>query len=1018
MGKLFITIVITILVISNSVLFSQTEKLTSNNKLIEADGSILLPAQKSVNMNLTTQPIKSEQNWFDFQAKNPSWKVFFNGITGMPHRAFGKPIQVNGFSSVNENNIEEVALAFIEQNRKLFNISPDELKLRKKLQINNLWTLSYSQIYQGIEVLLTEVELRIRPDAKVMAFGINFYKDINLEIVPAISQSKAKEIAYEGLTFDNKKDQVLSDEGKLFILPVKTNNSVSFGLVREMIVDMPSSNQKFASYVDMHNGEILWRRNLIANVETSINVKGGVKLVSRLSEQTDENFGNLNLLVNGQSYYTDENGNVTVDISSASPITSSLNGKYAKVVYDGQTNASFTGTVSPGEPFNLLWSNNNSHRFERTLYYHANHAHSFYKMMDPVSKAMDFQLSVTIYNYGQPNAGSDLEQGNISFFGANGTSLYVVETPSVLYHEYGHSINTRLYKEMGISQGMVNLACHEALADLNAGLMTDQPKVGYLAFPDTNETIRNLVNTRKYPANINGESHNDGQILGGAFWDLRKVTNLDYARWLVHYTKKMGTPDDENTGIAFFEWFIETLITDDSHGDGDNDMSNGTPYSKEIIESFNKHDIGTKLAMQLSFEHTPYGDTQDTENPYKIQFVVRNPITFLNYEPKNVKLHYSNDGLKTKTELAATYLGNDTYEAYIPAMPKGTIMKYYMSALDEGSNQNVYFSKDNLNFKPYEFLIGYKVGFTDDFENSTGWIFGDPSDAATGGRWELGVPQLVAMQASTGYVVIQPGTDHSENGTKCLVTGASNGGGTQQGIIANMPNGKTTVISPPFDISGTEKPIFSYYRFFSNVPYIGGNPGSFRTLVSSNNGDNWVQVELTNNPTDDWEKTYFPIESFVQKSNRFRVKFEFTGYRYSGIPMYFAEGLVDDIEILTANDGANITDVQNYTLRQAQDDIKTSSISVSPNPFVDFVTISLNEAESSSFDKLRMTSFKIREILIFDIYGKIIKTLKPNNSKNLIWDATDDNGNTVSKGIYFVRTQIEGKYISEKIILE
>ena len=993
MKKIFCTVIVVGFIIYSSLLKAENQSLTK----IENDGSILLPAQKSSEINLTTDIITNDKKWANFQKQNPSWKIFFNKITHKPHRAFGKPIQIEGFTSIETENVKEAAIGFLNNHNDIFGLNANDLKLRKSIKINKLWSLSFAQLYNGIEVLLTEVELRIRQDGKVVAFGINTYDNINLETVPAISQSQAEKIAANGLQFDDKKDKVQSN-GMLYVLPVKFGNSVDFGLVKEIMVDMPSTNQKFASYVDMHKGNILWRRNLIANVETPVTVKGGVKLESRLSPITEEYFGNFKFSVGSTNYSTDESGSVNIDVSQASTVSALMEGNWTKITYDSQKNASFTGSINPGEPFTLQWDDNNSNRFERDLYYYTNHAHWFYKMMDTSSKAMDFQLSVTIYNYGQPNAASDLENGDIYFLGANQSGLYVVETPSVLYHEYGHSINTRLYKELGIQQGMINAACHEAMADLNGGLMTDQPKIGYLAFSDTTRSIRNLVNTRKYPRDINEESHNDGMILGGAFWDLRKITNLDYVRWLVHYTKKMGTPDDENTGMAFFEWFIEALITDDSQGDGDNDMSNGTPFATEIIESFNKHDIGTKLAMMLSFEHTPYEDTQDTENPYKIQFKVRNPITFLNYEPQNVNLHYSIDGLKTKTEIPATSLGDDTYEAFIPAMPKGTIIKYYMSALDQQSGQNIYFSLDNIDFKAFEFLVGFKVGFTDNIENSVGWTFGDSGDDATGGKWELGIPQQIAFNFGTDSEIIQPGSDHSESGTKCLVTGASNGGGTQQGIFANMPNGKTTVISPTFDLSGTEKPIFRYYRFISNLPYIGGNPATFKTLVSSNDGVDWVDVETTSTPTAGWEKAYFMIESYVDKSDRFKVKFEFTGYFWSGIPFYFAEGLVDDIEILTINDDANITG-------KTEEDINPI-INIYPNPFKNYVEIKINNL------------YEFSNLRIFDIFGNTIKEISSDDGSSFRWDATDIHGQKVNCGVYFIKITINNKTYFEKIILQ
>ncbi|MFC2131945.1 T9SS type A sorting domain-containing protein, partial [Bacteroidota bacterium] len=979
-----------------------TAQMPDINSKIENDGSILLPAQKQASdIGLTANPHLMTKTWVDFINQNPGWNIFFNEMTGKPHRAFGKPIQINGFSVVNEDNIKDAAAAFIEQNETLFGFDISTLKLRRTTNVNNLWSVSYSQVYKGVEVLLTEIELRIRPDGKVMAFGIDYYDDIDIDVNPVLSREAIQDRAAEGLSFDNKND-IIQSSGKTFIIPVKTQNIVNFNLVSEVTVDMPSTNQKFSTYVDLHDGEIVWRRNMIANVETQVDVKGGVKLVSRLSPVTIENFGNFKFNVGGITKTTDKDGVLFIDIDQPTYISSNIEGSWAKVDYSEIPNGFFEDTIRPGEPFTLLWTDNNSHLFERTLYYHANYAHEFYKTIDPISEAMDFQIKVTIYNQGQPNAGSDLENGDISFVGALNSSLYVVESPTILYHEYGHSINTRLYRELGIPQGMVNMACHEATADLNAAFMTDQPKIGYLAFSDTLNTIRNLVNTRKYPRDVINESHNDGLILGGAYWDLRLATDLDYIRWLVHYTKKMGTPDDADIGIAFAEWFIETLITDDNYGEGDNDLSNGTPHAELIIESFNKHNIGTNLALMLSFNHEPFGDTQDIENPYKIEFELSNSLTFIDNKPQEVTLHYSTNDFKTKEEIPAVEVSAGNYEAEIPAQQKGTIVKYYMSANDDYSSQKIYLSADLIDYQPYVFLVGYKVGLLEDFENALGWTFGADTDDATYGQWELAVPQPASLNFGNGELELQPGSDHSSDGTKCLVTGASNGGGTLQGIMMNMPNGTTTVISPTYNITNTERPLLSYYKFYSNVPLFQGVPLSkWKTYISSNGGETWIVIENTDEESSGWQRVVYPINDVVSRTNKFRIKFEFLASPNQGYTLIMSEGLVDDLEILTANDEANITEV---------DENIHSGLSLFPNPFTESINILLECEPGENIN-----------ISVYDILGNKVSTIADGFVKSVksgfLWDGKDLNGNIVPKGLYLLKMVSGDKIITEKIIL-
>jgi len=896
------------------------------------------------------------------------------------------------------SNVEKAAQHFIETTLTQFGIESNKLKLRKKVEINGLLSVSFIQLYKEYEVLLSEIELRIRPDAKVMAFGIKYYDNIDINTNVLTNSQSIKDAAIEGLNFENKKPQIQAS-GKRYILPIRSQGNLSYSFVEKVDINI-DDNQKFASYVDLNSGELIWRRNLLINVETPVKIKGIIKKESHFSPDTEENFDNFFFTINGYRYETDESATKIIDIAKPSITTAKMEGRWAKVIYNDINNASFTDTIQPGEPFNILWDNSNSHKFERTLYYHANRAYEFFKMMDSTSKAMDFQLKVTIYNSGQPNAASDLENGNISFIGSSNPGAYFPETPSVLYHEYGHSINTRLYRELGIQEGMINQGCHEALADLNAALITDQPKIGYKAFPDTNKYIRNLINNHTYPQHVTGESHNDGLILAGAYWDLRLLTNLDYARWIVYNTRKLGTPDDEDIGTAFSEWFVETLITDDLWVGGDMDLSNGTPHAQEILQAFNNHKIGTDLALKLSFRHTPLTDTPDTVDSYLATFELKNPIPFAENQPENVQLIYSTNDFYDIEKIDATEIKDGQYTAIIPAQPRGTIVQYYIQAIDKSNGEKIVFSNSKIDFVPYSFLVGYKTTIELNLEDSSGWEMNISSDNATTGLWEIADPQGVSFYGSGSLVVFQPENDHSEIGTKCLVTGASRGTG-QSGFIQYMPNGTTTAISPTFDISQTLNPILRFYNFFFNYPLyqFGNRPSQWKTYFSSDNGVNWVLVENTNEGNFEWTENTYLIEKYVSKSNQFKIKFEFIANNVNGTPTALSEGLVDDILILSAND-AKVTGTDNYNFAN-------NELIVYPNPTNDIIYIKNN------------CKYQINKVSLLSLKGELIisKNYDIPNS-NIILNLTELSENQLSKGAYLLQIVTNHGINYKKIIIQ
>ena len=194
-------------------------KAQATDILVERDGSVLLPEQRSLRYNsLTMQDLSKE--WNSFIEENGAWTIITDESTGTPHRAFGKAIKIDGYNKINRDNVEEAAMSFLQKHASRMKINPDNLRLRRVTEVNGRWYVSYYQVYNDMKVLLSEVELRIFSNGNVMAFGADYYNNIDISPDPSISVQTAMESAAKGLNLKVGKDQTLSS-GKLYILPVK-----------------------------------------------------------------------------------------------------------------------------------------------------------------------------------------------------------------------------------------------------------------------------------------------------------------------------------------------------------------------------------------------------------------------------------------------------------------------------------------------------------------------------------------------------------------------------------------------------------------------------------------------------------------------------------------------------------------------------------------------------------------------------------------------------------------------------
>jgi hypothetical protein len=283
--------------------------------------------------------------------------------------------------------------------------------------------------------------------------------------------------------------------------------------------------------------------------------------------------------------------------------------------------------------------------------------------------------------------------------------------------------------------------------------------------------------------------------------------------------------------------------------------------------------------------------------------------------------------------------------------------------------------------------------FADDLEADHGWTVGAPDDDATGGFWIRLDPN------GTGGGLVQPEDDHTPDpGIRCFVTGNGPPGGGLS--FADVDNGKTTLFSPIFDLSGGENPSLVYYRWYSNDA--GSNPGedTMRVDVSADSGASWTNLESLGVTRNFWERMEFALADYLPLTSGMQLRFVASDYLGPSV----VEAAVDDIEIIrsapsTATPSGHPTPAPRALVFFG-----------APNPF--------NAATELRFD---LASRGPVALDLFDVHGRRVRRLAneimdagPHIAR---WDARDDDGRAVAPGIYWARLLAPGRTATEKLIL-
>ncbi len=952
--------------------------ISANITSVATADEVFLPAMQEVE---STYFIESSA--FNSEAFH-DWVSFKDEITGNIRKAFGTPIKYKEFGDATENNVELIADRFFSEYSSEIGIDYSNVRLTAKLYANNRWHLKYRQYYNNMEVVFSDISLTIFKNGNIMAFGAEYYDNIDVPSIPKISYQTAVQNASSNITKEKVKDILLS-KPELKILPYIKGNNVSYRLVYEHQYETNGQKELFTSLVDANTGNVLWRFSNLMSSKTEFQVRGLIQEKHPTDEQVSKPFKDAIIYQKTSIKHTNKEGKVDFGEEPDFGDFATLKGKYVTVYGTGQS------VTSAGIESNLIdgvmeWNDDISTFYERNLYYHTNVVHDYFKSIDPNQTFLDFPVEVSLYSgYGSPNAASGGDY--IYFINVDNTNYAFAGGGSVLYHEYGHSMNRFQYMECGSDYGMINSACNEALADITSAAILDESRIG-LGTTVTNRAdyIRDINNTKKYPKDINSDSHKTALILSGALWDLYKMTDMKTLNNVSHYAK-YEIPDDSNFGNSCIEWLVSCLIADDNDGN----LANGTPHYNEIISAFDMHNIGMNLLIQSSFNHQPKLFYSKEESTYAIDFRIdiESKLLFLQdrLEIEKAEVVYSPWKGGSSSSVEAVKNSDGTFTAEIPAQEEGTILRYQINIKQANIDANIQCVSADA-YKDYDLLfVGYTTTFEDDFETDKGWKVGSDADNATRGEWERAIPEEILFYS---YYIFQPGNDHSEDGEYCLVTDKN--GGMEDGDYYTYARGKTTVVSPKIDMSGATNPILRYFDWVATYNYSEASIGSF-LYVSNNDGDTWRIIDILNGEELLWDQRYVELSKFVTEfTDNMRFKFVANGYLGPNSRDYAVlETLVDDFLIIDVPHKISVTE-------------RTEAVcKIYPNPAASYLQIS--------------NDTNINQIEIYDMMGNRVFMSSAVNSNSFSWDLSDMMGNRVANGTYYIRiSDLKGSYIDKAVI--
>jgi hypothetical protein len=416
----------------------------------------------------------------------------------------------------------------------------------------------------------------------------------------------------------------------------------------------------------------------------------------------------------------------------------------------------------------------------------------------------------------------------------------------------------------------------------------------------------------------------DAQVL--LAWDANLEPELSH---YVIYRGRTSLPTDSLTAVMAPDTdYLDLAVQNDStyyyRIKAFDVEGNGSLYSTEVS--------AMPMAPPVIFiTHTPLTDTDDSAHPYPVTAEIT--TTEASLDPDSLFVVYEAFRGWEYAQMLPT--GNpDEFAVDIPAQTCGTVVDYFIMAVDENHNRETH--PDFAPATSHSFQVTFTPVYSTTFESGTGgWTVGAGDDDASTGVWEWCDPNATF----NGLEEVQPEDDHTDPGVYCFITGQSAPGDAQGDH--DVDGGKTTLFSPIIDLSSFGGAVVQYYRWFTNDT--GNDPGvdEWKVDVSNNGGTSWTNLETTNVSDRSWLFRQHDLGGITLTS---QMQFRFVAADED--PGSIVEAGVDDfsvlgcpqpgdtepptVTVLAPNGGEELQGTLEYSIQwDADDNIGVTAVNIS-----------------------------------------------------------------------------------------
>jgi MYXO-CTERM domain-containing protein len=591
-------------------------------------------------------------------------------------------------------------------------------------------TIGFAQHHKGVPIVGAQLSLSFR-DNRLVAVRSQALPHVSVpKRTLDVQAARAEELARAWVLADfapgqPQRARVDGSISAPMILPlIGVGGAIEFREVVSLEVVLDAPVGRWQVYVDAATGQPLARRSLLHWAELQINTWQRSPLGSR----TNFPASFLDVLVSGQPDSTDAAGQLTL-VTPDTPVEFGPQSQYLTVENAAGPVSSIATTMSPSD--SLIWDLGDDPELDAQLsaYVHAQTVKAYVRAIDATFAPLDLQTTVTVNIDDVCNAFA--EQNTLNFFVADQACQNTALLADVVYHEYGHVAHVLgLQDGVGLFDGAVS----EGASDYLSMTITGDPNLAPGFFQGTEAPLRELDPDGfewRWPEHT-GEVHDEGRILAGTLWDLRKALVGKYGESLGVQKTDMIWFGGIRRSVDMPSWYLEALITNDDDGN----LQNGTPDVCEINAAFAAHGLYQPLGGALELERVEMPDGSiDLTLGYPTGDQQLCPI---DVDPSAVLRHRPRPPVGEPpgpaSEIAFTEIGPGLLHAVVPPQPVHTVGQYQIE-FDWG-NGSTAMRPDNRADEWYEFFSGPTVEiWCSDFETDDGWILdGQWSIAAPGGN--------------------------------------------------------------------------------------------------------------------------------------------------------------------------------------------------------------------------------------------------------------------------------------------